>query len=112
MGTAKSGELKAGDLAVVVSRDHLYDGRASPGTHVVAHFWQSNPPFLGSPVWERTEIEVGSHVLLLVKSESMKYTEKWISRCWIVFQDGREIAVDEKNLDHVDGPRGSTASME
>lgn len=112
LDSAKSGELRPGDLAVVVCRDHLYDGRALPGTHVVAHIWQQDPPFLGSPVWERIEIEVGSHVLLLVKSDSMKYTEKWISKCWIVFQDGREIAVDEKNLDHVGSPRGSTASVE
>jgi len=99
LGTAKSGELKAGDLAVVVSRDHLYDGRASPGTHVVAHFWQPDPPFLGSPVWERTEVAVGSYVLLLEKSDSMKYTERWISKCWMVLHEGREIAVDERNLD-------------
>jgi hypothetical protein len=97
--TAKSGELKAGDLAIVVCRDHLYDGRALPATHVGAHVWQPDPPYLGSPVWERTEIAVGSHLLLLVKSDSMKYTDKWISKCWIVLHDGRELAIDERNLD-------------
>jgi len=41
----------------------------------------------------------------------LKYTERWISKCWLVLYDGKEIAIDEENLEMLVSGAGTTSEV-